>query len=81
MPPRNLKKDCQTAIKLLERLAEKFNRELSPERIAALNLKRDNQTITSDDLPAVLRKEFPGQFTGMNLRDIREIERNSQQGL
>jgi hypothetical protein len=65
--------DCKLAIKVLtqyERLAEKLGVKLSPKRLRELNRKRDNRTITINDLPAKLRRNFPGYFNGMSLRDI-----------
>ena len=65
---------CRPAVKLLEqyeRLAAKYGVRLPPNRLADLDRKRDAGTITSNDLPASLRAEFPGQFAGMTLDDIR----------
>ncbi|MBW4550298.1 MAG: hypothetical protein KME35_04210 [Aphanocapsa sp. GSE-SYN-MK-11-07L] len=56
------KKDCQKAIKLLtqyERLANKLNSKLSPNRIQELNRMHDDGTITVNDLHSILRREFP----------------------
>jgi len=65
--------DCQAAIKILtqyERLANKLGIRLSPTRIRQLDRKRANRTISTDDLPAKLRRKFPGYFKGRSLRDI-----------
>jgi hypothetical protein len=65
---------CRAAIKLLEqyeRLAAKYGVRLPANRLADLDQKRDAGTITSGDLPASLRAEFPGQFAGKTLDDIR----------
>jgi hypothetical protein len=67
---------CRTAIKLLEqyeRLAAKYGARLPANRLADLDRKRDAGTITSNDLPASLRAEFPGQFAGKTLGEIRLI--------
>src|SRR2546423_7915416 len=68
--------DCSTAIKTLtqyERLAEMLGIRLSPRRIEELNSKRDAGTITIDDLPGSLRREWPGgPFDGKTLDEIRE---------
>ncbi len=67
------KQDCNKAIKILtqyQRLAKDRNVKLSPQRIAELNRKRDAGTITSNDLPGTLQREFPGQFNGMTLNEI-----------
>jgi hypothetical protein len=72
-----LKKDCQKAIKLLtqyERLANKLNSSLSPSKIQELNRIRDDGTITVNHLPSALQREFPSQFSGMSLTEIRVIE-------
>ena len=66
---------CQKAIKLLEqyeRLAQKYGSNLTPKRIDELNRKRDAGTITSNDLPGAMQREFPGEFAGMTLNEIRE---------
>ena len=70
MPTRQ---ECNTAIKLLKqyaRLAGKYQLQLPPNRLRDLDDKRDAGIITSDDLPARLRREFPGSFIGKTLKDI-----------
>lgn len=65
---------CNKAIKILEqfeRLAKKLGLQLSAARIAHLNTLRDAETIKSTDLPAKLRLDFPGEFAGMTLGEIR----------
>jgi RHS repeat-associated protein len=65
---------CQTAIKLLEqyeRLAAKYNIKINEARLKQLNAKRDAGTITCEDLPGGLQREFPGEFKGMTLAEIR----------
>jgi RHS repeat-associated protein len=72
-------KDCQKAQKLLkeyERLAQKQGSKIAPDRLKKLNAKRDDGTITSDDLPGSLQREFPGIFKGKTLRDIEGICKN-----
>lgn len=49
-----------------------FWRPLLPKRIQELNRKRGNGTISNNDLPAKLRRNFPGYFAGMSLRQIAE---------
>ncbi len=68
--------ECNLAEKLLtqyERLAQKFRINLTPDELDRLNQKRDNETITQYDLPATLRREFPGYFGDMTLKQIREL--------
>jgi hypothetical protein len=70
-------KKAKTAIKILtqyERLANKYNLNLSAEKIRSLNLLRDNGLIKFSDLPAKLRAEFPGEFCDMNLNQIKVYE-------
>jgi hypothetical protein len=65
---------CKKAIKILvqyERLAQKLGIHLSAARIATLNRLRDAGLIRSTDLPAKLRIDFPGEFVGMTLGEIR----------
>lgn len=70
-------RDCNTAIKVLtqyERLAEKLGIRIAPARMAELNRKRDAGTITGADLPATLRREWPGgPFDGKSLAEIRAL--------
>jgi hypothetical protein len=66
---------CRKAIKLLqeyERLMRKYGKPLPPKHLKELNALRDAEKITSNHLPAKLRSEFPGEFAGMTLRDIRK---------
>ena len=71
------KKECHKAIKILEqypRLAKKCGVRLSPGRLEALNQLREDGTITINDLPSTLRREFPvGTFNSMTLAQIREL--------
>ncbi len=72
--PRGSKSARKKAIKLLtqyERLAKKYGVNLSKNKLAELNKKRDEGTITSNDLPSTLRKEFPGEFGATPLGEIR----------
>ena len=66
---------CHKAIKLLqeyERLMRKHGQRLPPDRLKKLNDLRDAGKITSNDLPAKLRSEFPGEFAGLTLDEIRK---------
>jgi hypothetical protein len=66
---------CHKAIKLLqeyERLMKKYGQPLPPKRLKKLNARRDAGKITSNDLPAKLRSEFPAEFAGMTLNEIRK---------
>lgn len=71
------KKECKTAIKILKsykRLAEVRGLNLSPERLEELNCLREAGTMTINDLPATLHREFPkGVFGTMTLGEIREL--------
>ena len=65
---------CKRAIKILEqfdRLARKLKAQLSAGRQAKLKALRDAGTIKADDLPARLRRDFPEEFAGMTLAEIR----------
>jgi hypothetical protein len=65
---------CKKAIKILEqfdRLARKFKAKLSPGRMAKLKALRDAGTIQAGDLPARLTRDFPEEFAGMTLAEIR----------
>lgn len=67
------KKACQTATKLLkqyDRLAQKYGVKLSPKEKARLDQKSNDGTITSNDLPATLRREFPGELQNLTLNEI-----------
>ena len=48
-----------------------MTREVDPKRLAALDQNRDNGTIRTDDLPGSLQREFPGEFKGKSLDEIR----------
>ncbi len=68
------KKDCSTAIKILSepfRLAEKLGINLSEARKLDLRRKINDMTITSHDLPGKLQKNFPGNFQGKSLKQVR----------
>jgi hypothetical protein len=65
---------CKKAIKILEqfeRLARKLKAKLSRGRLAKLKALRDAGTIQADDLPARLTRDFPEEFAGMTLAEIR----------
>ena len=65
---------CKKALKILEqfdRLARKLGIRISARRSQQLKDRRDSGTITANDLPAGLVREFPGEFAGMTLADIR----------
>jgi hypothetical protein len=69
------KATCDKAVKLLTqvlRLAEKYKIKLSPKRKDELQAKINNGTITSNDLPGKIQSEFPGEFKGKTLNDIRK---------
>ena len=61
-------------IKLLtqyERLTEKYNARIPPTALTELNRKRDAGTFAVEDLPAMLRREWPGGiFDGQTLAEI-----------
>lgn len=64
------KAECSKAYKLLtafERLAQKKGKKLSPKKLKELRRKRDDGTITSEDLPGFLQREFPGVLEGFSL--------------
>jgi hypothetical protein len=65
-----------------ERLSEKYNSAIPPARLMTLNHKRDAGTITLEDLPATLRREWPGSIpSDMPLDGIRSLcERRSSGG-
>ena len=62
-------------MKEYERLYPKVapGKRLSPKTIKELNKKRDNGTIKFDDLPAKLKRRFPGEFKGYSLKEIEEL--------
>ena len=67
---------CSKAIKLLTdyaRLYEKVNRRPMPRKLREeLDRKRAAGTISSNDLPGSLQREFPGELKGLRLDEIRE---------
>ena len=66
---------CKRAIKILEqfdRLANKLGAKLSAGRLARLKDLRDAGTIQAADLPARLTRDFPEEFAGMTLAEIRQ---------
>jgi len=70
-PPKD---KCNKAIKLLEqyeRLMNKYQKELSPKTLEKLRALGEN--LTSADLPGTLQAEFPGEFRGQTLKEIREL--------
>jgi hypothetical protein len=71
-----MSKVCNLTLKLLtqyERLAAKYGVKLTKEKVAALDELRAQGMITSNDLPATLQREFPGQFQGLTLNEVRQI--------
>lgn len=65
---------CKKAIKILtqyERLSQRRGIQLSPARIALLDKLRDMGVIKSTDLPGKLTREFPGEFAGLTLAEVR----------
>ena len=68
--------DCSKAIKLLEqvpRLAQKLGKKLPQRRLDELREKIADGSITSNDLPGDIQNEFPPQFRGKTLNEIREL--------
>lgn len=64
---------CNKAKKLLTeytRLYAKTGRELPAARRKSLDAKRDAGTISKDDLPASLKRDFPGEFSSMTLAEV-----------
>ncbi|NJK80909.1 MAG: hypothetical protein HC914_13840 [Chloroflexaceae bacterium] len=75
-PPQPSATACNTAIKLLtqyERLLNKQNRNLTQPELARLNSLRDTGQITMHELPGRLHREFPGEFIGLTLQQIRTL--------
>jgi RHS repeat-associated protein len=67
------KEECKTAIKILtgwERLANKLHIRISPKRLRTLRELTRNGTITINDLPGSLRREFPSIFNDYSLSQI-----------
>ena len=65
---------CRTAIKLLTQFESQSQGQgvtLPPARVA--RLRSLGGAITSYDLPATLRAQFPGEFAGMTLAQIRDV--------
>ncbi|OQW92029.1 MAG: hypothetical protein BWK78_02860 [Thiotrichaceae bacterium IS1] len=70
-PPKN---QCNKAIKLLEqyeRLMKKYGKEISPKTLKKLQTLGEN--ITSADLSGTLQSEFPDEFSGLTLKEIRKL--------
>lgn len=68
--------ECATAHKLLtdyKRLCQKLGIHLSPNRLRELDRKRQEGTITSDDLPGQLQRESPGILMGKTLDEINRL--------
>ena len=71
------RKEIQKAKKLLtdyERLANKYQVNLSEKRLAQLDALRDAGIITSAHLPGTLQKVFPGQLQAVPLGDIQNLK-------
>ncbi len=71
---------CRTAIKLLtqfESQAQGQGVTLPPARVA--RLRSLGGAITSYDLPATLRAQFPGEFAGMALAELPDMVRGYEQ--
>lgn len=68
---------CKTALKILmafERLANDQRKRIPPRILEGLKQKRDDGTLTIDDLPGWLRSEWPGgEFNGKTLDEIRAM--------
>ena len=70
-PPRK----CKKAIKILEqfeRLMNKKKKKIPPKLLPKLKELRDKGEITSKDLPGTLQNEFPGEFEGKTLTEIKQ---------
>ena len=70
-----MEQKCKRAIKILEqfdRLARKLNARLAPGRLAKLKALRDAGIITTADLPARLLRDYPEEFVGLTLAEIRQ---------
>lgn len=70
------KADCNKTIKLLtdyKRLYEKAGGRPTRQQIERWNALREAETITSNDLPGSIQREFPGSLRGLTLREIREL--------
>lgn len=67
---------CSKAIKLLTdyaRVYEKVNQRPMPRKLReGLDRKRAAGTISSNDLPGSLQREFPGELKGLRLDEIRQ---------
>ncbi|WP_013207813.1 hypothetical protein [Ralstonia solanacearum] len=57
----------------VERLAQKLGKKLPPKRLDDLRRKINDGTITSDDLPGDIQQEFPPEFRGKSLNEIRRM--------
>ena len=77
LPARPEARKCNTALNILtafERLANDRRKHIPPRVLITLRAKRDDGTITIDDLPGWLRAEWPGgEFNGMTLAEIRRM--------
>lgn len=70
------KKSLQTVKKLLteyERLANKYNLNISPVKLKQLDEKRNLGTIKPTDLFAKLRKEIPKELENMTLEEVKRM--------
>lgn len=67
---------CSKALKLMkevDRLEQKANKNLNPKRLAELKQKLKDGTLTSDDLPGTLQREFPGELKGLTIKEIQAL--------
>jgi hypothetical protein len=55
------------------RLYEKAGGKPTPKQIQKWNALRDAETITINDLPGSLQREFPGSLRGLTLAEIRKL--------
>jgi len=76
-PKKPSKKACSTAIKLLTdyaRVYEKVKKRPMPRKVEEqLDAKREAGTITSNDLPGSIQRNFPGELEGYTLDEIRAL--------
>jgi RHS repeat-associated protein len=69
------KEKCKRAIKILtayKRLANDHGKSIPPNRMSFLNDLRDSEQIRVTDIPSGLTQDFPEEFRGMTLEQIRK---------
>lgn len=62
----------ERAVSLALDEGRKHNIELTAKKKSELQAEINNGTITSNDLPGKIQKEFPGEFKGKTLNDIKK---------